>query len=70
VKRPPRSLFRHRARERSGRRTWAEALKPGRVTQVVHWHDPGCRRPQGESCTCKAGPDVELVPLDLAADRN
>lgn len=37
-------------------------LKPGTVANVVAFHDEGCRKPQGQACTCKDGPTFEIVP--------
>jgi hypothetical protein len=37
----------------------AGVIKPGTVTMVQLWHDPGCPRPQGGRCRCN--PEVRIV---------
>jgi hypothetical protein len=32
--------------------------RPG-VHHVQGWHDPSCRRPRGERCSCVNGPELQ-----------
>lgn len=66
------SPFRKNARRREARRmgmgealveAWSR-MRPGCAYELRNWHDPECRKPAGEACTCKGGgPDVEFVEL-------
>ena len=38
-------------------------VKPGHLYHLEVAHEPACRRPAGEDCTCVEGPDLELLQL-------
>jgi hypothetical protein len=67
----PKRLFRTRRRPDPTPADLLAAIQPGRFIELRHWHDHDCPRPAGGPCTCKSGPDLELVthdPIDPAAN--
>ncbi len=48
-------------------KAWVEAnrsrFKPGTMTEVIVAHDPGCRYPAGDRCTCATGPEIRIEGL-------
>lgn len=60
------SPFRRNARRRAERRAdplAATTMRRGALYEMRYVHDAECRRPQGEGCTCIAGPSMEVRPI-------
>ena len=47
----------------------AGLVRRGRVYQALVWHEPHCRRPAGQPCTCDGEPEIELKELRPSSGR-